>query len=372
MQVAIRSDSLRSELEFIKGALDKKSKDKAHGHILMETGTDEVRLTGADGGITIITHAQAQVFAPGARAITGSKLIEVVATLPPSAQVIITGADADRTTIKCERYQSTLAGLPRDRFPDPPQLGESTPSFTISAERLRMMINRTIFAITQEESRYTLSGAKLAATRDADRMVATDGHRLAYIEGNGMNRQLPQDIEVLVPIKALAELLKLTKAFKGDVGVRVGGNQIVFEVGRRQIISCLIAGQFPDYEKVIPKDNPLSAVMHCGTLKDALSRVELMTVEREHGINLHFAPGELVLQARNAEVGEANEVVEIEYGGSAFDIRLNVNYLKDFLQALNTNDAVEFQLKDSHTSVLTRPIGEAGITFAYVLAPMRL
>ena len=169
-----------------------------------------------------------------------------------------------------------------------------------------MLIERTIFAITQEEGRYTLSGAKFELDKKNAKMVTTDGHRLAFIStarSNGNNDEL----DVLIPRKTLAELTKLASDFDGDINLGADENHVYFQVGSRLLISRLLSGQFPNYEMVMPKNNDRTATFDTLSLNQAIRRVALMADERSHAIRLHLAKEQLLISSQNAEEGEARE-----------------------------------------------------------------
>lgn len=375
MQIEVKVESLKGELNFLRNATDRKNKSKsnaAHRHVLIETGTNEIRLTATEGTMTIVTRVPAAVAATGSRALLGDKFFDVVSALQGDSQLLLVGQPNDRTLLKCERYQGTISGMRPADFPPTPAMAGAARQFTIAGERLHMMIKRTIFARTDAESRYALNGAQLVITPTHDVMIATDGHRLAYIACNGASRPIANDIGVLIPAKTLTELEKLSNNHKGDVQFRLDDNHISFELGARQVISTMLTGEFPDYTPIIPKANDLRMMAHVGTLRAAVERVALMSPDKVNSLAAHLEAGQLRLQAQNADSGEATEVVEVQYAGEPLDIGLNAEYLADFLSSLKPDDAVEVQLKDAGTQVLIRPIGETGIDFKYVQAPMRL
>ena len=234
------------------------------------------------------------------------------------------------------------------------------------------MINRTIFAITLEESRYTLSGAKFMLGKDGARMVTTDGHRLAYVERKDLGGGIPsEEIDVLIPRKTLAELTKLTSSFEGEIGLGADENHIYFEVGPRLLISRTLTGQFPNYEMVMPKGNDKKAEFDSVSLGQAIRRVALMADDRSHAIRFHLTPGSLHISSQTAEEGEARETVTTEYAGDETEIGFNAAYLQDFLNVLNDGN-VSFEFKDGNSQAQLRPASDDGYDYRYVVMPMRL
>jgi DNA polymerase-3 subunit beta len=263
-----------------------------------------------------------------------------------------------------------MVGVARDAFPEVPS-HKSAPT-KIAADILKTFIDRTIFAITQEESRYTLSGAKFILDSSGAKMVTTDGHRLAYVEKpNVVKNDTNESIDTLIPRKTLAELTKLTAGYDGDISLGMDDNHIYCEVGPRLLISRMLSGQFPNYEMVIPKNNDKSVEFDCALLNQAVRRVALMSDERSHAIRFHIEPNQLVISAQNAEEGEASEVVETTYDGEQVDIGFNAQYLQDFMN-VNGDGRVAFEFKDGNSQAQLRPVEEGDYDYKYIVMPMRL
>lgn len=377
MHLEITSDRLRTEMNFIKTILDSHSKHPALKHILLVTSNrmsseGRLRLTGTDLDHTLHCETEVKVLEPGSCCLIGRRLSDFASTLPSGKTVTIRTAGNGRAEVICENSHFQIAGIPVADFPETTCTKMESSRVTLSSERLRKMIVRTMFAITLEESRYTLSGALLSLTSQLDRMVTTDGHRLALVQANGMNRTGLAEMTALIPRKTLSELLRLTQSDKGEVLVCLSDNDIHFQIGSRQLTSRLLSGTFPAWEQIIPQEHKHSAVVMAGALSDALKRVALMTDDRSAGANFHFAKGELHLHAQHPEAGEAQERVEIEqYAGEELDIRLNVNYILDVLGALSPGDVIEFQLNDAQSPVSIRPLGESGMSYQVITMPMR-
>ena len=240
------------------------------------------------------------------------------------------------------------------------------------ASIFKTFIDRTIFAITLEESRYTLSGAKFILDTTGARMITTDGHRLAYIERQDLGQHAPKDgLEALIPRKTLAELTKLTAGYEGDIGLGADENHIYFEVGPRLLISRTLTGQFPNYEMVMPKGNDKSATFESAPLGQAIRRVALMADDRSHAIRFHLAADTLQISSQTAEEGEARDTVATEYSGEETEIGFNAAYLQDFLNVMS-DGSVTFEFKDGNSQAQLRPTVDDGYEYKYVVMPMRL
>jgi DNA polymerase-3 subunit beta len=263
-----------------------------------------------------------------------------------------------------------MVGVARDAFPEVPSF-KSAPT-KISAAVIKNFIDRTIFAITQEESRYTLSGAKFILDDTGAKMITTDGHRLAYVERKGVTKNGASDaIDTLIPRKTLAELTKLTAGYDGDISLGMDGNHIFFEVGARLLISRMLYGQFPNYDMVMPKTNDKSIQFDGALLNAAIRRVALMADERSRAIRFHLEPNQLVISSQNAEEGEASEAIQTDYSGEETDIGFNAQYLQDFLNVIG-DGPVTFEFKDGNSQAQLRPATDADYDYKYVVMPMRL
>ena len=203
-------------------------------------------------------------------------------------------------------------------------------------------------------------------------MVTTDGHRLAYIERQDLKEKgVTEPLDALIPRKTLAELVKLTTGYEGEIGLGADSNHIYFEVGPRLLISRTLTGQFPNYEMVIPKANDKAVTFDCASLGQAIRRVALMADDRSRAVRLHLTPGQLNITSQTAEEGEANESLPTEYAGEELEIGFNAGYLQDFLNTLGEGN-VTFEFKDSNSQAQMRPTEDDGYVYKYVIMPMRL
>ena len=301
--------------------------------------------------------------------VQARKLFEI-ARLVPDAPVSFKKEDNEWVTVKCDRARFKMVGVARDSFPELPTF-KSTPT-TFPAGVFKTFIDRTIFAITQEESRYTLSGAKFVLDGSGARMVTTDGHRLAYVEKKGIvSNGGTETIDTLIPRKTLAELTKLTAGFDEDLSLGMDENHIYFQIGPRLLISRMLYGQFPNYEMVMPKNNDKSIEFNSSLLNIAIRRVALMADERSHAIRFHLEPNQSVISSQSAEEGEANETIQTDYTGDVTDIGFNAQYLQDFLNVVG-DTKVAFQFKDASSQAQLTPSENGDYDYKYVVMPMRL
>lgn len=369
MQFVVSKQNLQRELAYVQGVVEKKNTIPVLSNILIESvGENNIRLTGTDLDVTIRCDMDAEVSTAGSICVQARKLFEI-ARLLPDAPVTFKKEDNDWVTVTCDKTRFKMVGVARDAFPEVP-LFKSAPT-KLSAEIIKSFIDKTIFAITQEESRYTLSGAKFILDDTGAKMVTTDGHRLAYVERKGVSKNGNDAIDTLIPRKTLAELTKLTAGFEGEISLGLDNNHIFFEVGPRLLVSRMLYGQFPNYDMVMPKNNDKSVQFDCGLLNSAVRRVALMSDERSHAIRFHLEPNQLVISSQNAEEGEASETIQAEYTGEETDIGFNAQYLQDFLNVIGEG-AVAFEFKDGNSQAQLRPAEGGDYDYKYVVMPMRL
>jgi DNA polymerase-3 subunit beta len=370
MQFVVSKQNLQKELGFVQGVVEKKNTIPVLSNILIESvGEGTIRFTGTDLDVTIRCDMDADdISEPGSICVQARKLFEI-ARLLPDAPVTFKKEDNDWVTVTCDKSRFKMVGIAKDAFPEVPSF-KSAPT-KISADVIKAFVDRTIFAITQEESRYTLSGAKFILDDTGAKMITTDGHRLAYVERKGVSKNGADSIDTLIPRKTLAELTKLTAGFEGDISLGMDGNHIFFEVGPRLLISRMLYGQFPNYEMVIPKTNDKSIQFDATLLNAAIRRVALMADERSRAIRFHLGPGELVISSQNAEEGEARETIQTEYNGDEVDIGFNAQYLQDFLNVVG-DGRVAFEFKDGNSQAQLRPADGGDYEYKYVVMPMRL
>jgi DNA polymerase-3 subunit beta len=250
-----------------------------------------------------------------------------------------------------------MVGVARDAFPEVPSF-KSAPT-KLPAGVIKTFIDRTIFAITQEESRYTLSGAKFMLDSTGARMVTTDGHRLAYVEKKNITKNGNDSIDTLIPRKTLAELTKLTAGFDEEISLGMDENHIYFQIGPRLLISRMLYGQFPNYEMVMPKNNDKSVEFNSSLLNHAIRRVALMADERSHAIRFHLEPNQLVISSQNAEEGDIT------------DIGFNAQYLQEFLNVIG-DAKVAFEFKDGNSQAELKPSENGDYEYKYIVMPMRI
>ncbi|MDT5122535.1 MAG: polymerase subunit beta [Acidobacteriota bacterium] len=371
MEFSISKNALQRELGFVQGIVERKNTIPALSNILIESvGESTIRITATDLDVTIRCETEAdEIKVPGAICVQARKLFDI-SRLLPDASVNFRKEENDWVTVKCENFRSKIAGLPRESFPEVPS-SKSAP-IKFPADVFKSFIDKTIFAITQEESRYTLSGAKFILDKTGAKMVTTDGHRMAYIARQDLGKNGSEEtLDALIPRKTLAELTKLTASAEGEISLGADENHIYFEIGPRLLISRMLSGQFPNWEMVMPKGSDKSVVFDSAQLNQAIRRVALMADDRSHAIRFHLVPNQLQISSQNAEEGEARETVATDYAGEEAEIGFNAQYLQDFLNVVGEGQ-VTFEFKDGNSQAQLRPSTEADYDYKYVVMPMRI
>jgi DNA polymerase-3 subunit beta len=368
-ELRVRKADFQKELGLVQSVVERRHTIPILSHVLIESAEGGITICATDLDVSLRTWCEAEVLKEGSFTVQARKLFEIVRYLP-EAEIHLKGEDNNRVTLECERSRFKIAGLPRENFPDVPVFDGS--KLVIPRDVFKSLIERTIFATTQEESRYALSGIQMEISdRGSIRMVATDGHRLAFVQKEVELAEDTEPLTVLIPRKALAELARLTVDSDQAVEFSNDENHIYFRVGHRQLVSRVLAGQFPNYDMVLPKENNRIVQISAEVLASALRRVSLVSDERSRAVRLSIAPGRIDISSQRTDEGEeANEDVMANYEGEAFEIGFNSNYLLDFFNVIGTGD-VRLEFRDGQGPALLRPSDDQ-YDYQYVVMPMRI
>jgi DNA polymerase-3 subunit beta len=282
--------------------------------------------------------------------------------------------DKSGVKVAADRFDSRMQTLPREDFPTLPD-GSGSYNATLQRDVLTQMVEKTQFAITGEDTRYFLNGALFILRPDSMSLVSTDGHRLALItvprdKVKGTGR--PDDeMRVILPRKTLLELGRLLAEGDGDIQYERGENHLFFNIGGRLLISRMIDGQFPAFERVIPKGNDKRVEFDRDRLTSAVKRVALLSNERSRAVKFQMDKGKVEIASSSPEFGEAKEVLMVDYAGAPVTICFNAQYVLDFLSVVGT-DSVGLEFKDEMSQAVMKPVGAEGYDYTYVIMPMRV
>jgi DNA polymerase III subunit beta len=372
MEFTVNKSDLARELGLSQGVVEKKTTIPILSNVLLEAAGDRITLTATDLELGIRCSCPARVKKEGAGTVPARKLLDYVRLLP-EGDVHMKFLENHWAAITSGRSRTRIAGMSRESFPELPQMPE--PIAEIPVKMLASMIARTSFAISMEESRFTLNGALLLMRPEGLTMVATDGHRLAYVQAKpAENGNLDKPFRALVPKKAMTELTKLADDAGTDGKAIFAGddNHLFFQVGHRLLITRKLTGNFPDYERVLPKDHQHTATLDRNEIRSAIERVAQFADERSRAIRVQFVSGEVKVFSSSVETGESEESVPSEYQGPDLEIGFNAQYLLDFLRAIS-QDHVAFELKDQKSAGELRPAGDSvPDRYRYVVMPMRI
>jgi DNA polymerase III subunit beta len=368
MKFTVTRNSLLNELNLVQGVIEKKSTIPILSNILLEASGEHIDIAATDLDVTIRCGCPASVAAEGTTTISARRLFDIVRLLPEGSDIEFSLLENDWVELKCGNSEYKIVALPKDNFPSIPEAAPATAH--IPGSLLRSMIQRTMFAITQEESRYSLNGALLSLMPGEVRMVATDGHRLALVSKSMEIPGVDIEVRALIPRKTLMEILKLIGDQDAMMEFGRDENHLFFSIGSKQLVSRILAGQFPNYELVIPRENDKFVVASAKNLGDGIRRAAIMSDEKLKAIRLSFKTGALELTASSADAGEAREVVPIEFEGETLDIGFNPLYLLDFIGACGS-ESISISIKDGETQGLLRPIGPTELDYRYVVMPMK-
>ncbi len=370
MELVVRKNDLLRELQLFQGIVERKNTIPILANVLMEAKGDEVKFLATDLEVGLRSKCAASVAKSGSLTLPAKKFYEIVKSLPETD--IRIAEDKGGVKVAADRFDSRMQTLPREDFPTLPDGGGAVTA-TLTPASLREMISKTQFAITGEDTRYFLNGAQFVLRADSMSLVATDGHRLALVtvKRDAKGRKDSDENKVILPKKTLGELARLLADGDGEVGYERGENHLFFQVGDRKLISRMIDGQFPAYERVIPKGNDKHIEFERDRLTNAVKRVALLSNERSRAVKFQIEKGKVDVTSSSPELGEAHETLPVDYSGTSLQICFNAQYVLDFLAAVTT-DVVALDLKDEVSQAVMTPVGADSYDYTYVIMPMRV
>lgn len=370
MEFTVSRADLVRELNLSQGVVEKKTTIPILSNVLVEAADDKLLLTATDLELGIRCSCPARVKKPGSGTIPARRLLDYVRLLP-DGDVQVKTTENHWANLTSGRSKTRIAGMSRDSFPELPEMPALLAEIPVGI--LAQMIGKTVFAISNEESRFTLNGALLLLRKGGLVMVSTDGHRLAMIESQGELGGIQSAYRALLPRKAMIELQKLAADSVADAMVQFSGdeNHLFFKLGDRLLLSRKLTGNFPEYDRVLPKDHPHSVSIPRDELKGSIERVAQFSDERSRAIRVRVADGEMKIHSSVSETGESEDSLPVEYKGPATEIGFNAQYIVDFLRAVDTAE-VTFHFKDAHSAGELRPSGDGASSYRYVIMPMRI
>ena len=377
MELVVRKTDLLRELQLFQGIVERKNTIPILANVLIEAADGEVKLLATDLEVGLRSRCDASVAKRGSLTLPAKKLYEIVRALPETDVRI--EEDKNGVKVAADRFDSRMQTLPREDFPTLPE-STGVANATLARDVLRQMVGKTQFAITGEDTRYFLNGALFILRPDSMSLVSTDGHRLALVtvpresakaKGKSSGDAKDEEVRVILPRKTLLELGRLLSEGEGEILYERGENHLFFSIGGRLLISRMIDGQFPAFERVIPKSNDKRVEFDRDRLTSAVRRVALLSNERSRAVKFQIEKGKVEIASSSPEFGEAKEALIVDYNSTPVTICFNAQYVLDFLGAVET-DSVALEFKDEMSQAVMKPIGAEGYDYTYVIMPMRV
>ena len=365
MKLTAAREELLAPLQSVIGVVERRQTMPVLANVLLAARDNKLSVTGTDLEVELVATCAVNVQQPGDITVPGRKLLDIFRSLPEKVSVMLS-TEGERVSVRAGRSRFTLSSLPASEFPLVEEINAQQ-TLTMPQGEFRRLIDKTHFAMAQQDVRYYLNGLLLETDGKALRAVATDGHRLALCETE-LSGKARTSQQVIVPRKGVLELQRILGT-ENNIELAVGTNHVRAQIGEIRFTSKLIDGRFPEYARVIPSNPPKTVEADRENLRQALQRTAILSNEKYRGIRLTARPDLLTLQAHNPEQEEAEDQVEVSYKGEEVEIGFNVNYLLDALSAIE-GDKVQIGLTDSNSSCLIHAPGT--MHTRYVVMPMRL
>jgi DNA polymerase III subunit beta len=377
MEISVGRQEFLRELSATESVVERKTTIPILSNFLLEAGAagaeDRLTIMATDLDQSIRTSCAAKVKTPGSCTMPARKLYDYIKLLPDGG-ISIKLMENHWVQIRSGRSNTKMVGMARANFPQVPEFpaGGLTQIPTAS---LKSMISKTIFAISNEESRYTLNGALLILKAESLAMVATDGHRLAHLEKSGESlKNINGEKKTLIPRKALAELQSLlADTDEESLDFYDDEHTLFFRLGHRMLTTRKLTGQFPNYEAVLPRDNNKRVVVRSEELMHSIQRVAQFADERSGAIKIRLEQNEMKISSSSADSGESEDTIETPYNFDSIVVGFNSVYLIDFLKAVGPGGEVRLEFKDAQSAGQMRPEdSDDDLKYRYIIMPMRI
>ena len=365
--VKAKRDELLGPLSAVSGIIERRHTLPILSNVLIECGVGALSFVATDIEIQITSHATLESSGEVRSVTVGArKLVYILRALPDSAEITLQQQDK-RLLVRAGKSRFVLQTLPAEDFPRLAKPAGDVARFSLQQKDLRRLLGLVQYSMAQQDIRYYLNGLLMVVEDKALKLIATDGHRLAFAS-MALEAKLPRQ-EVIVPRKTVLELAKLLSDSDAEVRIELSSAQASFAFGAVELVSKLIDGKFPDYTRVIPVGHKNQLSLGRDVLRQALMRAAILSNEKFRGVRWVLTDGSLKIVSSNTEQEEAEETLEVAYTGDALDIGFNVNYLLDVLNNVAGSE-VECKFGDAASSALLSFPSEAD--FKYVVMPMRI
>ncbi|MBI2370422.1 MAG: DNA polymerase III subunit beta [Deltaproteobacteria bacterium] len=372
MKLTINREVFLEALQRVQGIVERKHTMPILAHILLRASPEGLELSATDLEVGLRLQYPAEVSEPGGVTLQAKKAYEIARELPERGRIGLTGRENNWVELSCGRARFRVVGLPAEEFPELPVVEGAEP-FEMTAGVMAGMIEKTIFAVSTDETRYNLSGVFVESFAEKGkgvlRMVATDGHRLCLVDEEIEAKQAKRVGKgVILPRKGLLELRKMIEEGLDTVSLGLKGNSAVIRGERGVVVMRLVEGEFPDYRQVIPETAGRKVLMKREEITAGLRRVSIIANEKTRPVKLMVSAGTLVLSASHPDLGEAVEEMEVQFEGEPIEVGFNARYFLDVLNVL-TGEEVELGLGDEASPAVLRAVGDEG--YLAIIMPMR-
>lgn len=371
MKVICSQADLLKGVQSVQSIISTKTTLPILANILIETHKDKLKCAATDLEVGIKTEIHTEVVKDGSITLPAKILFDIVRELPDQEVQFEVTAEY-KVIISCGKIVYKLMGMPKDEFPIIPDFKEEN-SFEIEKSVLKNMIQKTIFAISTDETRYVLTGVLLQTSLGDAEMVSTDGRRLAYINGGKVGKALKNRLDVVIPAKALREVNRLlgdgAAGEQKTAAIEITENQISFKLDSTVLISRLVEGKFPNYKQVIPKEHTIQLELKTEAFFNAIKRIALLSPEKAESVKIELEKGKMTISSMAQGVGEAQEELAINYQGEKQGAAYNPKYLMDVLKNIETEEiTIEMSNPMSPGMIKAKEKND----YLYVVMPMRL
>lgn len=372
MELTVRKEDLAKGLQKSQSVVERRTSMPILSNVMLAADDGKLTLTATDLEISFQGSYEARINKPGRVTIPARKFHDIVKELP-SEDVYLKEKENNHIHLTGGRASYDLVGMDAEDYPTLPAV-EDIPEVKVDVDILGEMIEKTIFSISQEDTRFNLAGLYVQKRRMDDqdilRLVSTDGHRLSLVDRpiSGVGNF---DIEngIIIPRKGVNELSRMTKEGDGELALGLNGSFATAKKGEGTLILRMQEGSFPDYEVVIPKNPGRSVMVNRQGFSDVIRRVSILATDRFQGVQLNFREGLLELVSQNPELGEARESIEVDYEGESFQVGFNARYFLDLCSAMRSEN-ISLSFIDENNPCLIKGEGDEG--FLSVIMPMRL
>ena len=373
MEFKVNRNSILNILGKIQNIIEKRNTMPVLVNVLLELNEDHLKVFATDLEVSFTDEVPVDVIDQGVLGVNAKNLFDIVKELSDS-EIHFKSNEANWLEIQQGKYQSKLVGIAKDEYPVFPTI-QSEQFTVIQAQLLKDMIDKTIYSVSNDETRYHLNGVYFESLESKEgnasfKMVATDGHRLSIIDRSSTLKDTSTFGKgVIIPKKGLHEIKKLLESVESNLEMSIEGAQMVVKNGTTILMIRLIEGKYPNYKQLIPSNMPNLVKINRDQFLVSLKRVSLLANQKSKGVTLALNEGKMTISSNNPELGDAKEEIDVDYDGSDIKIGFNAKYITDVLSAI-TDEEVELELNDQLSPGIMRPNSDKHYTC--IVMPMRI